>query len=273
MFLDPNLTIWENLSNSIKYTYILCIAFFIVLLIGNLTAKTEEKKNEIGKFTVVGTIMAILVILSSSLMLPIVKANMSAPVEETTSEKKEVNSPTQYESSTSKMDCRLCSDNSNELLSFYWGENNLAVLDLNTFDIHRLEINRYDDNKNLIEKKAGYFQTNNKNFQDGTRMSFHIESDRGYAEGSIMLNENSKLSIDHLSTYLCSDCLTDLMNQYFYKGDHWNIALLNFENKTIKPLDEYITGFSIGDFIIRSRYDKTDAKIDLLTWYSPVRYE
>ena len=38
----------------------------------------------------------------------------------------------------------------------YWGEENIAILNLNCFKMLRLEINRYNDQKQLIEEPYGY---------------------------------------------------------------------------------------------------------------------
>jgi len=157
-------------------------------------------------------------------------------------------------------------------MSFYLGEDNVAILDLNTFEFLRLEINRYDMEKNLIEEKAGFMQFGIKKFQDGTSMSFNTSVDRGYSDVTVTLNKTSVLSFNSVSSYLCSGCLTGLMNRYTYIEEHWNIALLNFKDKTVRPLEEYITRFGTSDFIVKSTYDKETNKISLLIWYSPLRY-
>ena len=207
------------------------------------------------------------------LFSPVVKKNLTAEAGVRMQTNHTSNAQEQYTSPTSKEDCLLCGDNTDNPLSFYWGENNLAVLDLNTFEFYTLEINRYDNEKNLITSEAGFMQIAGHTFQNGESLSARTDPDRGYAEVSIQLGSNYKLSLDELSSHLCSDCLTKLMNQYFDGGDHWNLALLDFDGKTIRPLEESITSFGLGDFIIWSSYDKGIKNLDLLVWYSPARYK
>lgn len=233
-------------------------------------ARLSEKKKARQKIlSNIGWTVLLIGVIGLAIGAYYIKVNM--PFGSTINGKKEILMDTQYESTTAKADCRLCGENHNDIP--YWGENNIGVLDLNTFYLYNLGINRYDDEHNLIEQKAGYMSMGSSRMQNGESLYFITEYDRGYAEGTITLNENSILSFDSLSSYLCSDCLTDLMNEYTYKEDHWNIALINFENKKIKPLQECITGFSFGDFHVKSRYDKDNEKIELLVWYSPIRYK
>ena len=56
-------------------------------------------------------------------------------------------------------DCYLCGNGSDPLTSLYWGEDNVGIINLNTFELLRIEINRYDDHGQLIEEVAGYMQS------------------------------------------------------------------------------------------------------------------
>lgn len=62
-----------------------------------------------------------------------------------------------YTSDTPAKDCYLCGGGIENLLpAFYWGQDNIALLSLNTFDIKPIEINRYDRlTGQLIEEYAG----------------------------------------------------------------------------------------------------------------------
>ncbi len=64
--------------------------------------------------------------------------------------------PAEYEhvdfvSAIDRADCYLCGT--------HWSEDNLAILDLNTFQMHRLEINRYADDGEPVTPRPGYFKT------------------------------------------------------------------------------------------------------------------
>ena len=65
---------------------------------------------------------------------------------------------TDFESDISIEECFICSDNDRSILSFYWGEDNVGIVNLNTLEILPIEINRYTDSKQLITEPAGYMQ-------------------------------------------------------------------------------------------------------------------
>ena len=63
---------------------------------------------------------------------------------------------TGYFSDTSAEDCYLCGGGIEDLMPSYWGQNNVALISLNTFEIKPIEINRYDRlSGQLIEEYAG----------------------------------------------------------------------------------------------------------------------
>ena len=268
-----NYGFWGNANNSNIYLGVIGIILLIIVLVSHLTANTEEKKDEAKAMSKIGVPFGIIAIVISLILFPVNNFLLNTPaVAIERSGKREVNTTAQYQSDTAKEDCRLCGNNPNDLLQFYFGENNVAVIDLNTFEFFRLEINRYDDDHNPIEQKAGHISMLTNRTQSGAIWDFTINSDRGYSDGSVTLKENSKLSLESMAAHLCADCLTAVMNEYTYKGEQWNIAVINFADKKITPLQEAVTGFSFGDFYVKSKYDKTDGKIDLLVWYCPVRY-
>ena len=62
---------------------------------------------------------------------------------------------TVYHSDTPSADCYLCGEGIENLIPSYWGQNNIALISLNTFDIKPIEINRYDGiTGQLIEEYA-----------------------------------------------------------------------------------------------------------------------
>jgi hypothetical protein len=270
MIFDPKLTVWENLDNMNKTAFPLIIIFTVLLLIIHIREYfKKEKSEEMSRLIGWGYVVVVAFMAVTLITQPFIKRFMDTAAEESAG----ASALTEYESLISKEDCRLCGEKQNELFSWYLDENNIAVLDLNTFDFYRLEINRYDDDKNLIEKSAGFMQIGHSSFNNSASLYFRTDPDRGYADGTVTLNENCVLSLEKTAAYLCPDCLTELINKYTCGGKHWNIAPLNLQGKTIQPLEESITGFGMGDFSVKSRYDKDNMKIELLIWYSPVRYE
>ena len=92
----------------------------------------------------------------------------------------------QVSSSISAEDCYLCGGGIENLISDYWGQNNIALISLNTFEIKPIEINRYDEDGHLIEKYAGVLSFGGGDSIDGGfSANLILEYDRGYAEGSV----------------------------------------------------------------------------------------
>ncbi len=49
-----------------------------------------------------------------------------------------------YHSDTSAEDCFLCGGGIENIVPSHWGQNNVALISLNTFEIKPIEINRYE---------------------------------------------------------------------------------------------------------------------------------
>lgn len=63
-----------------------------------------------------------------------------------------------YVSNITQEECFVCGDSS--AASCYWGEANVGIVNLNTFELLYLGINRYDDYGELIEETAGVMLSN-----------------------------------------------------------------------------------------------------------------
>lgn len=79
----------------------------------------------------------------------IIAARISDAQEQTPKEYEHID----YVSNITQEECFVCGANSGYT---YWGEDNVGIVNLNTFELLYLEINRYDDHGNLIEEPAGY---------------------------------------------------------------------------------------------------------------------
>ena len=87
-----------------------------------------------------------------------------------------------YHSDTSAGDCLLCGEGTE---ASYWGQENVALISLNTVEIKPIEINRYDRlNRQLIEEYAGVVSFGGGGSQNGGfSAAILLEYDRGYATG------------------------------------------------------------------------------------------
>ena len=179
---------------------------------------------------------------------------------------KETPEPTEYEhidyvSDIDQADCFLCGDGGEPLMSLYWGQDNVGILALNTFEILPVEINRYDDYGNLITTQAGYMQSGGMQPENGNVHTF-TNPDDGYANVHIYGTEY-EVDRNSVQKNLCQNCL-DVLNSEWYSDDlPVEFAVVNFADKTIEPMLASKTGFSSGDFYVDCEC-KEDGKIDLL---------
>lgn len=179
-----------------------------------------------------------------------------------------------YTSPTLKEDCYICGSNSQSTLAAYWGEHNIGLLNLNTFECCRFEINRYDDDLNIIEKQQRYTSTRLTGLAEsgGSTISCSVNSNRGYMSGTITLNENSFLEPEKVESYLCSECLTEIMKGYLHEENQWDIAVVDFSTKEIHPLNESITAFFRNDYYVDCIFNKERNTIKFQAFYCPERY-
>lgn len=150
----------------------------------------------------------------------------------------------------------------------YWGEDNVGIINLNSFEFVRLEINRYDG-KNLIEEPAGYMQSGGLTGDD-CYVYCMTDPDRGYAHVQITGTQNP-IDATKIQSQLCQSCL-DAVNDACIWGKPSEYGVVNFADKTIRPLVKEITWFTFGNYGIECNF-KDDGDIDLLVVYCPPRYE
>lgn len=175
-----------------------------------------------------------------------------------------------YVSELTQEDCFLCGNGREPMIAHYWGEDNVGIINLNTFELMRLEINRYDDYGQLIKEAAGYMQTSHLSGED-TYAHAYTHPDNGYSHVQIT---GVQYSIDRESVqvHLCQSCL-DTINDLWYSEDApAEYAIVSFAERTIQPLMKCYPWFSAGNYGIDCEF-KDNGAIDLLIHYCPNRYE
>lgn len=175
-----------------------------------------------------------------------------------------------YKSSINAEDCFLCGDHSLTDHSPYWGQDNVGLVHLNTFDVLPLRINRYDDSGDLMQKEFSIMESSGL-FRDDTYANSMVHPDRGYASIEIT---KVKYEIDRTSvqTHLCEECIQALNCVYWSDEAPPEFAIVNFKDHTLRPLDQSLTWFFSGNFGIDCEY-KENGDIDLLIAYLPLRWE
>ncbi len=174
----------------------------------------------------------------------------------------------EYTSRVTPDDCVLCKDHNHSVNSQYWEQDNIGILDLNTFDILPIRINRYDDSGNLDLSEYGIMESNGMH-RDDTYVHSMTHPDRGYATVQISGAEY-KTSRKSVQSNLCASCI-DAMNCVFWsEEDPPEFAVINYSERTIRPLDRDLTWFFLGNFGIDCEY-KENGDIHLLIVYLPPR--
>lgn len=182
-----------------------------------------------------------------------------------------------YLSNTSNADCYLCSGGIESLIPEYWGQDNIALISLNTFDIKPIEINRYDRSSGrLIEEYVGAVSFGGGNsINGGFSASLLLEYDRGYATGSVDFLDDEILDTEKAASFLCSDCLNEILPKEI--SQCFGVGAIKLDTKEIRLFEEEIIGFSLGDFLLdcklRDQKNGDSRQMSILIFYCPLRYE
>ena len=184
---------------------------------------------------------------------------------------------TPYSSDTSTEDCYLCGGGIENLIpSYYWGQNNIALISLNTFEIKPLEINRYDRiDGRLIEEYAGTVSFGGSGSKDGGfAASLFLNYDRGYATGSVDFYDDEVLDVSKAAGFLCEDCLNKILPSQLDR--YFGVGAINLATKEVRVFEEHLRGFGLGDFYIDCDLKVRDdgkRRMNLLIFYCPIRFE
>ena len=184
---------------------------------------------------------------------------------------------TGYFSGTSAEDCYLCGGGIEKNIPSHWGQDNIAFISLNTFEIKPLEINRYDSlSGQLIEEYAGVVSFGGGGSIDGGfSANLLLDYDRGYATGSVEFRADETLDIDKAASFLCADCLNEIVPQEV--SQCFGVGAINLTTKEIRLFEETLAGFGLEDFYIDCNfveYKNSDSRqMDILIFYCPIRYE
>ena len=174
-----------------------------------------------------------------------------------------------FESAITAEACFLCGEHKGSLGPSTWKPNNIGILNLNTFDILYVEINRYDDNGELVTSPAGIFSIEGMSSGNG-RVNSNLNVDNGYVSISI---SGVEYSIDAAvaGSKLCQECLDSMNVKIRYGGTPAEYAVVNYKDRTIHPLVTSTVSFGTGDYLIDCQFKGND-EIRLLAAFLPSRY-
>ena len=181
-----------------------------------------------------------------------------------------------YRSEVSAEDCCSCGNGIIEdMIPFYWGQNNIALISLNTFEIKPIEINRYDIDGQMIEEAIGAVSLGGGASKDGGfSATVLLDYDRGYATGSMEFHDDKTLDIDKAVTFLCAECLNEILPQDIEQC--FGVGVISLATKEIHIFEQCVTGFGLGDFYIDcdlKEPSRGSCQMSLFIVYCPIRYE
>lgn len=205
-------------------------------------------------------------------------ANANATTAEShTTQPKEEKEKITYSSKIEKNECGLCSNHKKSLLTIYGNQTNVGIIDINTFEISPVTINRYSDQGKLIDELATYSSTTTNGFgEDGMFTMVSANSDRGYATATVSFPEDMEIDKATFESSLCQDCIDKIMDNVW--DEPYRIGMINFDTFEVRLFEENITAFSFDDFYIdidqrESKDDTERTQVNLLIFYCPLRYE
>ena len=177
-----------------------------------------------------------------------------------------------YVSAITQDECFVCGNSTKGPVSLHWGEDNVGIVNLNTFEMMRLEINRYGDHGELIEEPAGYMSSSGLIDKEAdTYAHAYCFPDNAYASVQIT-GVQYAIDRDSVQNRLCQNCLNSINDLWFTDQPPAEYAVISFEYRTIQPLLNSHPWFAAGNFGVDCEF-KENGAIDLLIHYCPNRYE
>ena len=174
-----------------------------------------------------------------------------------------------FSSAIEKEDCYLCGDRTDLDLSPYFGQDNVGLINMNTFDVLLVEINRYNQRGQLIETGTGTLQVGGCALGDAM-VSVMTDADRGYARMHFQPSDGG-IGADAVGSFLCQDCLDSFASYYFEHDTPHEIAVINFATREIRPLVDSCPWFTFGNYVVDCNFAYIE-KISLQITYQPIRY-
>ena len=167
-------------------------------------------------------------------------------------------------------ECFLCGNCSDPIASLYWGEDNVGIINLNTFELLRLEINRYNEYGQTLEEAAGYMQSSHLSGK-GSSVHAYTFPDNGYAHVQITGLQHT---IDRatIQERLCQECLNAFSELVIPGKEPAAYAIVNFADRSIHPLMSCYPQFLTKNYEVICEF-KDNSSINLEVYYSPTRHD
>lgn len=176
---------------------------------------------------------------------------------------------TKFTSKVTTENCAICGEHPDVHWSWYMGQDNVAVVDVNTFDFCHIEINRYTPEGTPITEAAGYMRMCGGEVGKH-RVSGMVDPDRGMARLDVTLSDEA-LDSAAIEGFLCQECLGEFASHYFEHDKVYSLAVFNFAEKTLRPMVESCPWYAEHNYSVDCNYED-DGKMDLTIYYCPPRF-
>lgn len=174
-----------------------------------------------------------------------------------------------FASSVEKDNCLLCGDNSDHKIGAYMGQDNVGLVDINTFELIPVEINRYSSSGQILEEATGVMTMTSSKIGNTSAWQM-TDVDRGYSHIQISPSD-TEIDTAAAASFFCQDCLDVFASRFFEDDRVSEIAIINFTTKDIRPLVETCPWFAFDNYLVDCTF-KDDGGINLQITYRPVRY-
>lgn len=172
-------------------------------------------------------------------------------------------------STVPKDGCFLCGEGESCLGYNSLRPNNLGILDLNTFETHYIEINRYENGGVLSTAPTGVLAVSGMDAATG-HVKCWVDADRGYCHVDIT-EAKYELAADSIQQRLCQECMEELNTDLRWGGNPTGFAVVNYKDRTIQPLASNVPAFGMGDYLVECQF-RDSGEIKLLIALLPNRF-
>ena len=175
-----------------------------------------------------------------------------------------------YISAIEQADCYLCGDRTDHILSDYWGQDNVGLINVNTFEVFPLPINTYGRDGQQIKEAQGVAMFGNMTLGD-LHVTAFTDPDCGSSHVDIPAGGRT-IDPEAIAAFLCQGCLDAFAEQIFVRDTPLELAVVNFSTRELRPLAEQWTDFGLENFYVHCDFEE-DGGIGLLVFYAPPRFQ
>lgn len=169
-----------------------------------------------------------------------------------------------YVSNITPEECYICADISEFQAFRHWGEDNVGIVNLNTFELLHLNINPYDEYGNMIEQPVGVMFSSHM-----SKAHAFTHPDSAFADVHLS-DVKYEISRNAVQAHLCQTCLDGINTLCFTTQPPAEFAIVSYEERTIQPLLDHRPWFSAGNYGVACEF-RDEGAIDLLIHYIAYR--